>query len=140
MTTQQPQWKCIGHIGDVDPIAHGGAFIYIDETGVYPPKMTWFEPGTDEQWHELEGKTPLDVYRVMLEEDSTREWWYDKLGSIASFTGQTLEQVQADANSADPRVKAWVYDSLVRYFGAEEFDSYPLRMTEDEAYEQYATE
>lgn len=67
MSTQQPEWKNVGHIGDVDPIAHGGGFVYVDTTGVYPPELTWFEPGSDEQWHKTEGKTPLQVYRTVLD-------------------------------------------------------------------------
>ncbi len=98
------------------------------------------EPSSDELWHELGEKTPLDVYRILLEKDSTREWWYEKLGEIKTFTGQTLQQLINDAANPDSLVRAWVYDSLIRYFGVEEFDSYPLRMTEDEAYERYASE
>ena len=52
METKQPSWKCIGHIGDVDPIAYGGGFVYIDETGIYPPELTYFEPAEDSDWQE----------------------------------------------------------------------------------------
>lgn len=102
MTTQQPIWKLIGHTGDIDPIAYGGSFVYIDETGVYCPEMAFFEPGSDEQWHETEGATPLQVYRILLERNSEREWWYEKLSSIATFTGQALEDLQAIAEGDNP--------------------------------------
>jgi len=139
MDTKQPVWKCIGRVGDVDPIAYGGGFIYKDETGVYGPEMTHFEPLPDEEWHKTEGKTPVNVYRVLLE-SGTREWWYEKLDAIASYTGQSLEELQADAVSPNPITLAFLYGSLISYFGVEEFDSYPVVITEDEAYTKYVEE
>ena len=138
--TNQPVWKYAGHIGDTDPIAYGGGYVYTDKTGVYAPELTWFEPAPDEEWHKTEGTTPLQVYRVMLERDSTAEWWYDKLESIASYIGQTLEDVQIMAKSSNPVELAQLYSDLFSYFGVHEFDSYPNTMTEDEAYAQYAEE
>lgn len=139
METKQPVWKYAGHIGDVDPIAYGGGFVYIDETGVYGPEMTWFEPGTDEQWHETEGNTPLQVFRVLLERPES-EWWFDKLDTIASYTGQTVAELVLEAKSDNPVQVAQVYSDLIHYYGVEEFDSYPSTMTEDEAYARYAEE
>lgn len=63
----QPQWKLAGHVGDIDPIAFGGGFVYVDETGVYPPEMTYFEPAPDEEWHKLGDKVPVQIYRVVLD-------------------------------------------------------------------------
>lgn len=134
----QPEWKYVGHIGDADPIAHGGAFVYTDATGVYGPEMAWFEPGSDQDWLKLAGETPLREYRILLENDATGEWWYDKLADVARFAGQPLAEMQANATSADPLKRAWVYDSLIHYFGPEEFCSDPLTLTEDEAYARYA--
>lgn len=136
----QPSWKCIGHIGDCDPIAHGGGFVYIDETGVYGPEMTWFEPLDDGTWERLEGRTPCQEYRILLENDPENEWWYDDLASIASFTGRTVEECQADAKSDNLLHRAWLYDSLCHYHGAENFDAYPLTLTEDEMYVRYTDE
>ena len=67
METNQPKWKCIGHIGDVDPIAYGGGFVYVDETGIYPPELTYFEPASDEDWKENEDKAKLQEYRIVLD-------------------------------------------------------------------------
>lgn len=139
METKQPVWKYAGHLGDVDPIAYGGGFVYTDETGVYGPEMVWFEPGTDEQWHETEGETPLQVFRVLLERPES-EWWFEKLEEIASYTGLPTEELILTAKSDNPVRRALIYSDLISYFGAEEFDSYPVTMTEDEAYERYAAE
>ncbi len=140
METKQPVWKYAGFVGDVDPIAYGGGFIYTDETGVYGPEMTWFEPGTDEQWHETESDTPLQVFRVLLETKPEAEWWFDKLEEIAGFTGQTAEELRLAAKSDNLVERANLYSDLIHYYGVEEFDSYPSTMTEDEAYARYAEE
>ena len=137
--TNQPTWKCIGHVGDVDPIAHGGGFVYVDETGVYGPEMTWFEPAPDEQWRETEGGTPVQEYRVLLER-GVEEWWYGKLDSLADSTGVPVEEYRRIAQSGEPLKLAQLYYDLIHYHGAHEFDSYPVTRTEEEAYAKYADE
>jgi hypothetical protein len=173
--TQQPSWKCIGHVGDCDPIAHGGGFIYIDTTGVYGPEMTWFEPAPDDDWHKTEGATPLQVYRLMLEPPRfktfkkyigadgreyvnyqralmndpaqrdvswywAKEWWVKSLPDVASSCGQSQLRYLRDVVSKDPMRRAHVYVDMIGYHGPDNFDSYPVTMTEDEAYAQYASE
>lgn len=137
MPTRQPKWKCVGHVGDVDPIAYGGGFVYEDETGVYCPEMTYFEPGTDSQWHKMRGNTPLLVFRVLLERDPSKEWWWDKVPEVARFIGMSEEDFRGYALSDSSIARADVYQSLIHYFGAEEFDSYPVRSTEGKAYFRY---
>jgi hypothetical protein len=45
METNQPSWKCICNLGDATPLEYGGAFLMIDETGVYDPELVvWDEP------------------------------------------------------------------------------------------------
>lgn len=139
MKTKQPNWQYVGHFG-VDPIAYGGGFVYQDVTEVYPPEVTYFEPASDEQWHKLEEKTPVTIYRFILEQDSESKWWYKRLSDIALYTGRPLEEIQLDAHSTNPLTLAQLYSDLISYFGAEEFDSYPITMTEEEAYEKYAGE
>jgi hypothetical protein len=137
--SQQPEWKCVGHIGDRDPIAHGGGFVYEDTTGVYDPEITWFEPAPDEDWHKTEGKTPVEVYRFIIERIPEREWWYDKLDDVARSCGRTAEDYIVEA-SGTVMERAMLYMDLIGYFGAFEFCQYPITMTEDEAYERYAEE
>lgn len=74
----QPQWKFVANLGDADPIENGGAFVFIDETGVYPPEVEILEePAEDngpKHWH---------VYRFSLDhctfasdiEPPTREYF-----------------------------------------------------------------
>lgn len=136
MQTKQPKWKAIGHVGDIDPISYGGGFVYEDSTGVYCPEIAYFEPATDETWHKLEGNSPVSVYRILIERDPTREWWYEKLADVATYCGQPLETMQALAGGTTME-RAYVYESLIHYFGAEEFDYYPTQTIEGKANFRY---
>lgn len=168
--TEQPKWKCVGHIGDVDPIAFGGGFVYIDETGVYPPELAYFDPASDEQWHKTEGKTPVEIYRLTLDPPRFKtltdkgkyagifsskglrarergdtwewynEWFVDHLDSVAASCGITKFQLLRMLFSKDAMERAHAYGDLIGCLGAHEFDQYPLTMTEDEAYLHYAEE
>lgn len=138
--SNQPQWKFVGRIGDTDPIAYGGGFVYVDETGVYGPELTFFEPGSDEQWHNLGDKTPLRVSRILLEREPEKEWWWEKLADVAQSCGSTVEALQAEARSEDPITRALVYNELIAHFGAYEFDTEPKEMKEGEAYTRYKAE
>jgi hypothetical protein len=140
METKQPKWKIVGHVGDVDPISYGGGFVFIDETGIYPPELAWFEPATDEEWHEKGEESKLEYFRVVLEKDSSREWWYSRLNEITSFLGVSLEELQTAAKSENPLTLAQLYSSLIAFYGAEEFDSYPVTLTEKEANEKFSAE
>jgi hypothetical protein len=137
--TQQPKWKCVGHVGDVDPIAYGGGFVYEDTTGVYGPEIEWFDPAPDAEWEQTEGATPVGVYRILIEKNPADEWWYERLLEVAAACGQTVVDYQQRLAGSTMK-RAYVYYDLVLHFGAFEFDQYPRTMTEDEAYEKYKTE
>jgi len=137
--TQQPKWKLAGHVGDVDPIAHGGGFVYIDETGVYGPEMTWFETLDDGTWERLQGETPVTEYRIMLD-SGTEEWWYEDLYKVVEYCGGQLKDYREYAVSSDPMVLANLYADLISYHSAYEFDQYPSTYTEDQEYERYKEE
>jgi len=48
METNQPVWNVIANLGDATPLEYGGAFLRIDETGVYDPELVaWDEPTVD---------------------------------------------------------------------------------------------
>ena len=180
MATAQPEWKYAGHIGDVDPIAYGGVFVYTDASGVYPPELTYFDPAPDEQWQETKGKTPLTIYRVSLDrcdimrDSSTpngeyliphgfstrtdlphpilsyREWfdsWDEppsrttcKLADVADTMNIHVSELRQMFCVENPMVRARAYQTIAEYYGWENLDSYPITMTEDEAYAKYAEE
>lgn len=65
METKQPDWKLVGAVGDVNPIDHGGGFIYEDTTGVYAAELEYIEP--DEQYEDRYGNaTRWTVYRFEI--------------------------------------------------------------------------
>jgi len=172
--TNQPIWKYAGHIGDVDPLSYGGGFVYVDETGVYPPELTYFEPATDDEWqthrdNDKQDEIPITVYRIVLDRPrfktlteegkrhsfSTKElpanergktwYWYEEwfvrdLASVAATCDTTKFAMLRDLFSKDARERAFAYETLIQHFGANNFDSYPLTLTEKEAREQYAAE
>jgi hypothetical protein len=169
METKQPSWKCIGHIGDVDPIAYGGGFVYIDETGIYPPELTYFEPAEDSNWQENGKQSKLQKYRVVLDAPRFKtltdkgkrecfgtkelpanqrgntwywysEWYVKDLVSVANACGTRAFSLLRDLMSRNPMRRAFAYESLIRYFGVHEFDSYPRTLTEGEAYARFAEE
>lgn len=61
-------------------------------------------------------------------------WRLDKLDSIGETTDRTREEMIADLCSDDPIRRADVFfNDICGYYGFEEFDSYPLLMTNTEA-------
>lgn len=75
--SSQPKWKYVGNLGDKTPLEHGGLFVFVDETGVYPPEMELLE--IDEEKLEAaeadefankadDDEKPYTAYRVLLED------------------------------------------------------------------------
>lgn len=72
--SQQPIWKCVGNIGDNSPLEYGGLFVFVDETGVYPPEMELIEVIGGEREDEYnehgelitEGNEKWEIRRVVL--------------------------------------------------------------------------
>jgi hypothetical protein len=59
----QPEWKCVANLGDVNPIDHGGFFVFVDKTGHYAPEVEILEvPDEDSE------KRRWTVYRFCLED------------------------------------------------------------------------
>lgn len=72
--TQQPTWKLIVNLGDVNPIDYGGFFVYVDETGEYEPEAELLEvpPDNEAEYNRIPGRpmpapTPYRVYRFRLD-------------------------------------------------------------------------
>jgi hypothetical protein len=155
MSTEQPVWKLVANLGDVNVADYGGFLVYVDTTGVYPPEAEIYE--TDEQEHGGE------VYRFVLDpprfktfkpghynqatlhipSERNRSWyWYPEwfvkyLDSVASTCGTTKFQLLRGLFSKDPIKRAVAYRDIVGNFGPFEFDQYPVKLTEEEAHERY---
>jgi hypothetical protein len=133
--TQQPIWKLVAQLGDVNPVDYGGCFVYTDETGVYAPEMEILESPDDDD--APEGWT---VYRVMLEPCTYQDgvlsdnkyhptypvWFADKIADVARSCGIDELNLLAQFTSPDAIERAWAYRAVGEYFGFYEFDQYPL--------------
>jgi hypothetical protein len=80
------------------------------------------------------------VYRIILDQlerkqlpdgDSTIDDWFD-LYSVARSAGVTHESLVDGFSSADPVDRYWAYDAVGRYHGWDNFDQYPLDLSEKE--------
>lgn len=70
----QPEWEFVDNLGDVNPIEHGGLFIFRDKTGVYDPEMMQLESvggDTESEYNEhgeivVEGDEQWEVRRAVI--------------------------------------------------------------------------
>ena len=150
--TNQPTWKIIANLGDADPVTYGGYFLMVDTTGVYAPEVELVEPPCDDV--DLEDPDAVwTIYQFILEPHTYIDgilsdnpyhpkhavWYADRLKDVADFEGTTTEALISALTgdpSDDPIAKAWAYNSIMMYFGAGEFDSYPLTLTYQEVTER----
>jgi hypothetical protein len=143
-----PDWECIANLGDVNPIDHGGKFVLVDKTGVYPPEMEVLEPlepcGQEaEVWQVW--RFPMDrcTYIDGVLSDNPYHpdkpaWFADDISDIASMYGVERDELIGQLCSEAPRERAEGYYCLFGYYPAENFDSYPLDLDRAEVEERYA--
>ena len=157
----QPKWKFVANLGDVNPLEHGGLFVFIDETGVYPPEMAKVEPPQDTDPEPPEGEEDLfdadeevkyTVHRAVLEpctytngvlsdnqfHPDSPAWFADKLPAVASFIGVDAAELIGDFTSGDPVKLARAYEAVASYHGWANLDEYPVTLTRKEVKEKYA--
>ena len=149
----QPKWKFIANLGDVNPLDHGGYFVFEDESGVYPPEAELLEAPEDDGGEYV-------VYRFALEPCTFIDGvlsdnrfhpdfpaWFAKpeaqradrpqdttyLSNVARCSGTTLEELVALFTSTDPCKRAIAWREIGMYHGFENLDSYPLKLSRAEA-------
>ncbi len=146
MKTQQPKWKFVANLGDVNPIQNGGLFVYIDETGVYDPEMTKICPIDNET-----GKCECEIRRVILEKCTFENgilsdnkyhkdkpaWFSTGINSVPRFGGYITATFIGYLTGDDIINRAIAWQLIGDYFGWDNLDSYPEFMTEDEINERY---
>ena len=150
--TNQPVWKLIANLGDVNPLDYGGLFVYVDETGVYPPEMERVEPLDDTSAVE---STAWETHRAVLENlktvevdgrtliiparydatwphpiESYDEWFNRDLGQVAESIGADVTELRAFLCSDTPTTRAVAWRAIADYHGWENLDSYPNRYTD----------
>lgn len=149
--TNQPEWKLIAMLGDVDPISYGGSFIYHDLTGVYPDECEYIDaPDSDDgEWRiyrfildrhkivtitDLATNTDHDLLVVPFNCDASwphaiatyDEWFNRDLDKVASYVGQPIEELREAFTSSDSRIRAQAFLDIGAYHGMANLDSYPI--------------
>jgi hypothetical protein len=144
----QPKWKLVANLGDKDPITYGGFFVYVDETGVYPPEAEILETYDDDESLWRIYRFPLEdcTYACPIKRPSvnvhmtgtlsdnrfhpTLSAWFDgKLLPVARYTGQTIRELIEAFCSDDPCKRAFAWQALGEYYGMANLDEYPIELT-----------
>ena len=142
--TKQPIWKLSANLGDVNPL-EGGSLLYEDATGVYAPELVLIRE-SDESGQFSVSRLCCDLcYKIGTDGVSDNRfhkdrpaWFSDKLASVEACCGSDAGTLLASLCDVNPVARALGYLCLVAYFGAFEFDQYPVRMTEAELRTHYA--
>jgi hypothetical protein len=137
-----PRPRIIDNLGDTDPIANGGYFIWSDGSA------EWLEEPPDDADEQHQEWTvyrfDLDRFGLVINDDGTwslvpREWFQDSLTAIARCSDYPdgVDGLRKDLCSPDIRERAWAYRDIGMYHGFVNLDSYPLTLTRAEVNARY---
>ena len=147
----QPSFHCIANLGDTDPLEHGGAFVFVDRRGLYPPELHLWEPSesklyrvTVEQLWRIASEESRDPATNRQPEDGVSDnrfhpylpAWFGNLAalqSVAYSIGSGLSEFVDRLTAENAVTRAGAFVDLIGYWGPTEFDSYPLELTTREA-------
>ena len=158
--SNQPIWKFEFNAGDVNPIEHGGYFIFTDATGVYDPEAELLtrlnDYGDGKGWWEVRRFTLTKCsfvggilsdnqfhpdhaawFAKPESEKATRPQDTTYLSFVADCTGITVEELIQFLTSDDLAKRAEAYRQIGDVHGWDNFDSYPLTLTRDEVEARY---
>ena len=149
MISNQPCYRCIENIGDIDPFEHGGAFVCVDKFNVYPPILLILDAYPDhiEFTHRL---YEIELDRCFLVKENKKivgigsnlyhtdfcEWFGNlaSLETVASSAGRgDYDSFMRGFVTSDPIERAFSYKAVADYYGLHEFDQYPREFTEEKA-------
>lgn len=154
----QPIWRCIAQLGDASPTEHGGHWVFIDETSVYPPEaevLFVYDHGPSRVYrYPLDRCTFIDgVLSHNKYHPDYCAWWATTsekmkarpqdgkgLTDLASYMGVAEEELVEMFCSDDPVQRAMAYEAAGQYHGFNNFDDYPLELTQSEVEARYADE
>ena len=140
----QPKWKLVAQQGDANPVEYGGQWIFEDRTGVYDPEIEVWIPGIGEEgggiafrWSLVRCSYVKGVLSANKFHPDHPEWFADSIKSVAASIGEEPDQLIQDLCGEDLNNRASAYIAIADYHGYDNFDSYPLEMTEKEAKRRY---
>lgn len=111
------------NLGDANPYDHGGYFLWKDGTAVY-----FDEPDSTDQ---------IAAYRFTVEPNALKDLNWVEPGDLAGFAGIPEADILAMSISDNIAERAEIYQLAGSYYGWDNLDSYPLRMSVDKFKELY---
>ena len=146
--------KLLANLGDADPVSYGGFFVFELSDGSFEIEVLE-EPEDDEddpdaRWTVRRfspdrctyenGVLSDNPYNPKLEAwyNPKLEAWFAPVGPVAASIDVTESEMIANLCSEDPVARAWAYQALYLYHGGDNFDSYPLYLTQKEVEERFA--
>jgi len=140
MKTSQPKYQFVVNLGDATPLEHGGDFLFVDTTGVYPPFLVHIEESHGKGKYRVSRiECPRLIYSATTGILSNNHyhsdkpvWFADKIASAASMNGSDEETLRGQLLAMCPMERARGYLALTGRFGWYEFDQYPDTMTRTE--------
>lgn len=116
----RPRLTILRTVGDVDPVDYGGGYVY--RYGKEPGLMLeYFEPESDG-----DGAMILR-YGCCIENPDWADW-----AAVSSYTGRDVS-AYTGLDWADPLSCVFALEDAISFYGWDNFDSYPDRMTRHEA-------
>lgn len=143
MNTKQPIWRYLGNLGDVHPLDHGGAFVYVDATGVYDPELVLFDECDTGKRTTVSRIvcTPCRVTDGILSDNKFHPlhpaWFAKDLPNVAKTYGMPADELTSLLCSDEPLDLAQGYQMMADYFGRLNFDGYPDKMSRTEIRRRY---
>jgi len=156
---QQPLWKKIGTLGDINPIDYDGGSVYQDTRELYPAELEYVIRQENGDWFVY--RVCLDrlryrdgyLYNAAVEDgwgkrswsDPTKEFypsnydeWFSKdLDALASFCGCHRKALINFFCSESEQNRAFAYSIVADYWGWDNLDSYPLQFTDRKELESF---
>lgn len=155
--SQQPKWRLVANLGDVNPLDYGGYFVFVDRTNTYAPEGEILQEPIDDEKKYTIYRFELDRLKT-VEDPATHaiylvteryapdwphavgqydEWFHKDLAGVASFIGLEVISLRGMFCSADPIERAQAYRAIGDYHGFANLDGYPLQLTRTEARRRY---
>lgn len=152
MSTAQPIWKFLDNMGDKSPLDYGGYFVYVDETGVYPPEVEVLL--VDNEQEQDDDKLTYTAHRFSLDKctfvdgvlsenkfhPECAAWWSTPskdFEGMASSQGTSVDELVRAFCSDDVLTRALAYRSVGEHWGWNNLDDYPITFKRAEARERY---